>query len=436
MDKLDKTAQKAVKTIYTQFESVTEITVSSPEFKKTVIDYLISQGLLEKTDASALSGWAYIVRPTYYGESTFTKILALPSSKVDAFIKQGEVIMKEEYHHITEPGFAMPDYIDGPKSDQWFSEINIFNSRFLKNHPLYDQIDVVCKKHKRLSSPHEDMMGFLKALALDTDFWEVIETTEETKAEGSRKTIDQMLSDDIKRCEQYLNNPDDESVGQKLYIEITGKYDSIIDDFGNGLYQYIAEYHFYDPEIDDETLKFNLKLLLNKMISFQAVKAAAIESNPNKEGKKMSNKVFIVHGHDNEAKQEMARTLEKGGFEPIILHEQPDSGRTIIEKIERYSDVCYAVVLYTECDKGRDKNTPVEQEQYRARQNVVFEHGYLIGKLGRDHVSALVKGNVETPGDISGIVYTPMDAGVAWKTQLAINMQDIGLPVDMNKFCR
>lgn len=334
MDKLDKTAQKAVKTIYTQFNSVEEITVSSPEFKKTVIDFLVSQGLLEKTDASTLSGWAYLIRPTYYGESAFAEILSLPSSKVDAFIEQGEIIMKEEYHHVTEPGLVMPDYIDGPKSDQWFSEINIFNSRFLKAHPLHDQIAEVCQKHKRLFSPHENMMGYLKALASDDDFWR------------------------------------------------------------------------------------------------------AIESNPQQEEKKVSNKVFIVHGHDDGAKQEMARALEKGGFDPIILHEQPDSGRTIIEKIERYSDVCYAVVLYTECDKGRDKNTPAEQEQYRARQNVVFEHGYLIGKLGRDHVTALVKGNVETPGDISGVVYTPMDAGGAWKIQLAKNMQDIGLSVDMNTFCR
>ena len=83
--------------------------------------------------------------------------------------------------------------------------------------------------------------------------------------------------------------------------------------------------------------------------------------------------------------------------------------RYCLKKIERFSDVCYAVVLYTECDKGRDKNKPVEQERYRARQNVVFEHGYLIGKLGRDHVCALVKGDVETPGDISGVIYTSMD---------------------------
>lgn len=90
----------------------------------------------------------------------------------------------------------------------------------------------------------------------------------------------------------------------------------------------------------------------------------------------------------------------------------------------------------SESDKGRDKNIPVDQEKNRARQNVVFEHGYLIAKLGRDRVCALVKGDVETPGDISGVVYVPMDENGAWKMKLAMDMQDVGLHVDMNKFCR
>lgn len=144
-------------------------------------------------------------------------------------------------------------------------------------------------------------------------------------------------------------------------------------------------------------------------------------------------KIFIVHGHDDAAKQEMARTLEKAGFEAIILHEQADSGKTIIEKIEKNTDVSFAVVLYTECDYGRAKEDDIAKERFRARQNVVFEHGYLIGKLGRDRVCALVKGNVETPGDISGVVYTPMDAAGAWKMQLGKNMKDVGLDIDMNK---
>ena len=436
---LDKTAQDTLRNIYAQLENNSEISVSSPGYKKTTIDYLVSQGLLEKIDASTLSGWAYIIRPTHGGEVVFAELSALPLSKVDTFIKQGEIIMKEEYHHVTDPGLVIPDYISGPKSDQWFNEISIFNSRILINHPLHDQIAEVCKNHKRSLSAHEDMMGYLKALASDDDFWNEANSRENTMTIHSRKTIDQLLAEDITRCEEFLRNPNDKG-GQQLYVEITSRYDSVIENFGNGLYQYFSEQHFYDPEVSGESLIHNIRTLQGKMISYQA------KNYPPKENAtfsilssmnivKNNKKVFIVHGHDNEAKQELARVLEKSDFEAIILHEQPNSGKTIIEKIERYTDVGYAIVLYTECDKGRDKNVPIEQEKSRARQNVVFEHGYLIAKLGRDHVCALVKGDVETPGDISGVVYVPMDENGAWKMQLAKDMQDVGLPVDMNKFC-
>lgn len=256
------------------------------------------------------------------------------------------------------------------------------------------------------------------------------------------KAIAQMLLEDIDKCKVFLENPSNEDYGRSVYDEITGRYDSIISDFGKGLYQYFDEQHFYDPDISGETLKYNLKKLMNKMEIYAALKYPAVnllernQISGRMSNENSSNKVFIVHGHDNEAKQEMARTLEKAGFEAIILHEQADGGRTIIEKIEKYTDVAFAVVLYTECDLGRAKDDNVTNEKYRARQNVVFEHGYLIGKLGRNRVCALVKGNVETPGDISGVVYTVMDKNGAWKMQLGNNMKDVGIDVDLNKLCR
>ncbi|MCW9025210.1 MAG: nucleotide-binding protein [Gammaproteobacteria bacterium] len=143
-------------------------------------------------------------------------------------------------------------------------------------------------------------------------------------------------------------------------------------------------------------------------------------------------KVFIVHGHDDLAKTETARFIEKMGFEPIILHEQASSGSTIIEKIEKYSNVGFGVVLYTPCDVGAKSQTKPNLKP-RARQNVVFEHGFLNGKLGRHNVCALVKGDVETPNDISGVVYVPMDEHGAWKVALAKEMRNSGYDVDMNK---
>ena len=105
----------------------------------------------------------------------------------------------------------------------------------------------------------------------------------------------------------------------------------------------------------------------------------------------------------------------------------------IEEKIEKYTDVEFAVVLYTECDVGREKSQDQSQDKYRARQNVVFEHGYLFGKLSRKNVCAFVKGNVETPGDMSGVVYIPMDDNGAWQMELVRTMNTAGLTVDMNK---
>lgn len=138
-------------------------------------------------------------------------------------------------------------------------------------------------------------------------------------------------------------------------------------------------------------------------------------------------KVFIVHGHDELAKLDMANFISSLGLEPIILHLQASSGRTIIEKIEAYSNVGFAVVLYTPCDVGA-KNGDLNFAP-RARQNVVFEHGYLIAKLGRPRVTALVKGRIETPNDISGVVYINLDDQDNWKSELIKEMKSVGYNV-------
>jgi predicted nucleotide-binding protein len=137
--------------------------------------------------------------------------------------------------------------------------------------------------------------------------------------------------------------------------------------------------------------------------------------------------VFIVHGHDEVAKLEMSSFISELGLQPIILHLQASSGRTIIEKIEHYSNVGFGIVLYTPCDVGYKAGDLTGK--YRARQNVVFEHGFLIGKLGRARVSEIVRGNVEIPNDISGVVYVPMDQEQKWKKELIIELREAGYQV-------
>ncbi|WLA12633.1 nucleotide-binding protein [Xanthomonas translucens] len=148
---------------------------------------------------------------------------------------------------------------------------------------------------------------------------------------------------------------------------------------------------------------------------------------PSVPGEFNTSQVFIVHGHDDIAKLEMASYVKGLGLEPIILHLQASSGRTIIEKIEHYSNVGFGVVLYTPCDLG--SKVGALTSAYRARQNVVFEHGYLIGKLGRARVAAMVKGQVETPNDISGVVYIQLDDAGAWRDELVKEMRTAGYRV-------
>ena len=143
------------------------------------------------------------------------------------------------------------------------------------------------------------------------------------------------------------------------------------------------------------------------------------------------NEVFIVHGRDDEAKVMVARFAEKLGIEATILHEKPSSGLTIIEKIEKYAaEAGFAIVLITPDDLGSLKDNRDEEPNPRARQNVVFELGYFMGKLGRGRVCPLFKGEVEKPSDIDGIVYVPMDSSDGWQLKLAKEMNHAGLPID------
>jgi predicted nucleotide-binding protein len=145
-----------------------------------------------------------------------------------------------------------------------------------------------------------------------------------------------------------------------------------------------------------------------------------------------SRKVFLVHGHDEAAKEATARFLKALDFEPIVLHEQPNGGRTLIEKFEKYSDVAFAVVLLTPDDTASSKKKPTETHD-RARQNVVFELGFFIGKLGRANVCPLLKGDVEQPSDYDGVAYVKMDPGDGWKLSLAREIKAAGLAVDGDK---
>ena len=140
-------------------------------------------------------------------------------------------------------------------------------------------------------------------------------------------------------------------------------------------------------------------------------------------------KVFIVHGHDELLKVKIARLVEQQGIEAIILSEKENEGKTIIEKLEGHSDVGAAILLFTPDDSG--KEIFEENAKPRARQNVVFEAGFFMGKLGRNKTIMVATGkNLELPSDLHGLIYT---SDTNWQFSIIREMKAMGFDVDMNK---
>ena len=146
-----------------------------------------------------------------------------------------------------------------------------------------------------------------------------------------------------------------------------------------------------------------------------------------------SNKIFVVHGHDNEMKLDVAQTLQKLDLDPIFLHEKPNRGRTLIEKISDYAHVSFAVVLLSPDDLAYPEEKTPDESKYRAEQNVIFELGYFLGRLGRQNVIAIYrkKKGFEIPNDYNGVLWIEYKSG--WYFKLIKELQACNFDVDANK---
>jgi len=153
-----------------------------------------------------------------------------------------------------------------------------------------------------------------------------------------------------------------------------------------------------------------------------------------REGEKVSSpdnrKVFVVHGHSNDHKESVARFLECLDLEPIILHERANEGQTLIEKFEKNADVGFAVILLSGDDRGGTRETPFEEQETRARQNVILELGFFWGRLGRNQVCPLLGKGVSKPSDFDGVGYVALDDAGAWKNELAREIDAAGIEID------
>ena len=252
--------------------------------------------------------------------------------------------------------------------------------------------------------------------------------------------------DDLKRLEPdkitKSGDPNFEAVEQKAN-------NTLAEIFGTGTVQYntnhvmlyAGQYFFAGGETPRHEVVAGYKEgIASAIANFQALVDYLTEESgeragadhPDERKAPTGNKIFIVHGHDEAAKQEVARFVERLGLDAVVLHEKANEGQTIIEKFEKYAgEARFAIVLLTPDDIGYVAGK-ADQARSRARQNVILELGFFAGKLGRKHVVALNKG-VEIPTDLSGVLYVDLDARGAWKLAIALEMTAAGINVDLNR---
>jgi hypothetical protein len=179
--------------------------------------------------------------------------------------------------------------------------------------------------------------------------------------------------------------------------------------------------------VDEAIDKFNDTFLPYFEKVLDDILDAEGELAPNFEEHIIGDKIFIIHGHDNEMKKEVQLLLNRAGLDDVVLHECPDKGRTIIEKLlDESTSACYAIALLSRDDKLADGKT-------RTRQNVILEIGYFLGMLGKERVRLLKKGDIEIPSDLQGILYTPFDSTGSWRIQLLKEMKAVDIEVDVDE---
>lgn len=307
-------------------------------------------------------------------------------SQLDDLISLGERALREDYHSNTTPGVYIPDYISGDTNNTWLSKSKIFCERHLSDHPLHDEIIELINKQNGKPGKARKLLVDLKTVKDDDEYWKFF------AAEAGAIIV----NDDSGPAEAGVRIADDGSGSASPY-----------------------NYEKKNPEtqvsqvlaLSGESIRNNERSEDNERIG-------------SKNNTKAMDKVFVVYGHDAERRKETELFLRRIGLDPIILMDKVDQGMTIIEKIEHYADdVKYGIVLYTACDVGRG-NDDIDLKK-RARQNVVFEHGYLVGKMGRSKVAAIVDEGIEVPGDLAGVVYISVKED--WRNRLKKELHAAGV---------
>ena len=210
--------------------------------------------------------------------------------------------------------------------------------------------------------------------------------------------------------------------------EVYGRDSDQYEDFRNRLFAPSVPFIGNDHDDSIECVRDMKSSVLELQSYLDDMTDEAQQANININPSIVNNKIFVVHGHDGLLKEEVARFLEKIDLDPIILSEQANQGRTIIEKLESNADVSSAIILLTSDGIGRGKNETTEKS--RARQDVIFEVGYFIGRLSRKNVILIADSEIELPSDIAGMVYHSKDK---WDMDVLRDLRAAGYNIDANK---
>jgi len=206
----------------------------------------------------------------------------------------------------------------------------------------------------------------------------------------------------------HIECPIPEKVTEKLWVVLSNGSGWLDESHSN------ATIHPLGPTLNNITSELSRSPTSSGNDIFEALGGSMLSGIDSQNANK---NVFIVHGHDDLKKLEVARFVDELGLNSIILHEKPNHGRTILQKFEDYSDVGFAIALLTADDVGAPKEEQTAL-RLRARQNVIFELGYFLAKLKSHRVCALYEEGVEIPSDYIGVIYIPLDKYGGWKDKL------------------
>jgi len=288
------------------------------------------------------------------------------------FLKRSELIKSVHWHNSDEKAnciYAIEYLIENCKDD------------------FFEQLKERSYLMKEIQKKIPEIIDEINGVSINNS-----QAAEELQKRTENKLVPNHISDKLESMEdliiQIKNIMFDVSTGKASIETKNPEYHKIYNDLDkkykkNGL---VNPNTFSDLWEFQNYWKMNLKSYAErrdyviKLYKQKEVNLMKVEGNIKVNNK--SSKVFIVHGSDELAKEKVARFLDKIDLDPVILHEKSNNGRTLIEKFEHQSnEVDYAVIIMTPDDEGKAKSELDLKD--RARQNVILELGFFMGKLGR-----------------------------------------------------